>query len=187
MGMLGSLALLLVMGLLAGKIVGMLRLPELLGMLILGVLVGPYALNILDADLLLISQELRSFALIVILLRAGLGLKRESLAQVGHAAIRLSSIPCILEGVTVMVASRLMLEMSWIEAGEPSILAGYPQQLVMLELDEDEILEIREHAPNNSLEVYSASRKKMADLVEHFRKNPVQVKNSISLKWDLAI
>lgn len=116
MGMLGSLALLLVMGLLAGKIVGMLRLPGLLGMLLVGILVGPYALNILDAGSLQISQELRSLALIIILLRAGLGLKRGSLEQIGRAAVRFGFIPCILEGTTVMVTSRLLLDMSWIEA-----------------------------------------------------------------------
>lgn len=117
MGMLVSLSLLLVLGLLAGKVVELWRLPGLLGMLLVGILLGPYVLDVLDPDLLQISQDLRSLALIVILLRAGLGLKRENLAQVGSAALRLSCIPCILEGTTVMVLARWLLSLTWPEAG----------------------------------------------------------------------
>ncbi len=115
--MLGSLALLLAVGLLAGKAVSMLCLPGLLGMLMVGILVGPYALDLLNPDLLHISQELRSLALIIILLRAGLGLKRKNLAQVGSAALRLSCIPCILEGITVMTLSHYLLGLTFAEAG----------------------------------------------------------------------
>jgi NhaP-type Na+/H+ or K+/H+ antiporter len=117
MGMLVSLSLLLVLGLLAGKVVELWRLPGLLGMLLVGILLGPYVFDVLDPDLLQISQDLRSLALIVILLRAGLGLKRENLAQVGSAALRLSCIPCILEGTTVMVLARWLLSLTWPEAG----------------------------------------------------------------------
>ncbi len=115
--MLGSLALLLVIGLLASKIVVLLRLPGLLGMLFVGIVLGPYALDVLAPGLLHISQELRSLALIIILLRAGLGLKRENLIQVGSAAIRLSGIPCILEGATVMLLSHWLLGFTFAEAG----------------------------------------------------------------------
>ncbi|HBN95378.1 MAG TPA: potassium transporter [Firmicutes bacterium] len=115
--MLVSLSLLLVLGLLAGKVVELWRLPGLLGMLLVGILLGPYVFDVLDPDLLQISQDLRSLALIVILLRAGLGLKRENLAQVGSAALRLSCIPCILEGTTVMVLARWLLSLTWPEAG----------------------------------------------------------------------
>jgi NhaP-type Na+/H+ or K+/H+ antiporter len=115
--MLGGLALLLVIGLLSSKIVGLLRLPGLVGMLIVGIVLGPYALDVLAPGLLNISQELRSLALIIILLRAGLGLKRENLAQVGRAAIRLSAIPCILEGATVMLLSHWLLGFTFAEAG----------------------------------------------------------------------
>lgn len=115
--LLGSLALLLIVGLVAGKVVALLRLPGLLGMLLVGIVLGPYALNVLDLGLLNISQDLRSLALIIILIRAGLGLKRASLAKVGSAAIRLSSIPCILEGITVMVMSYFLLDFGFAEAG----------------------------------------------------------------------
>ncbi len=117
MYLLGSLALLLIVGLVAGKVVALLRLPGLLGMLLVGIVLGPYAFNILDVELLNISQDLRSLALIIILVRAGLGLKRENFAKVGSAAIRLSSIPCILEGITVMVMSYSLLDFGFAEAG----------------------------------------------------------------------
>jgi len=65
-------------------------------------------------------------------------------------------------------------------SGEPSILDGYPKELIMLELDEDEILDIKDHAPNNSIEIYCASRKKLSNLVEHFT-------DRLSVAEDLAV
>lgn len=43
-------------------------------MLLTGIVLGPYVLNLLDENLLNISSELRKMALIIILMRAGLGL-----------------------------------------------------------------------------------------------------------------
>lgn len=117
MSMLGSLAFLLLFGWLAGKLAALLRLPPLLGMLFVGVLAGPYVFNVFAPELLHISQDLRSFALIIILLRAGLGLKRESLTQVGGPAFKISLLPCLLEGFTVMIVSQFMLDLHWTEAG----------------------------------------------------------------------
>jgi len=57
------------------------------------------------------------FALIIILIRAGLGLKRESLKQVGGVALRISSIPCLMEGFTVLAAAYYFLDFSFAEAG----------------------------------------------------------------------
>lgn len=138
--MLESLALLLIFGYLAAKIVSLFKLPGLLGMLFVGVLLGPFALSILDQDMLLISQDLRALALIIILLRAGLGLKRENLQQVGGVAVRISSIPCVLEGLFVLAAAYFFLDFSFAEAGMLGfILAAVSPAVVvpsMLELKE---------------------------------------------------
>ncbi len=115
--MLLSFALILVIGLLASKLFTIIKLPGLLGMLMVGILLGPYSLGVLDDELLSISHYLRTFALIVILLRAGLGLKRENLVKVGGVAIRLSAIPCLLEGVSVMIASYFLLGLDFAQAG----------------------------------------------------------------------
>lgn len=115
--LLTSLAVLLTAGLVANKLVEKLRLPGLIGMLFVGVLLGPHGSNILHADLLHISQDLRALALIVILLRAGLGIHRSTLNRVGWTALRLSSIPCLLEGFLAAAAASVLLQLPAAEAG----------------------------------------------------------------------
>lgn len=112
-----SLALLLILGYIASKLISLLRLPGLLGMLVVGVLFGPFVFSWISEDMMLISQDLRAFALIIILIRAGLGLKRDSLRQVGGVALRISSIPCLMEGFTVLAAAYYFLDFSFAEAG----------------------------------------------------------------------
>jgi len=112
-----SLALIILLGLAANKLFSMLKLPGLLGMLLLGILLGPYGLDFIDESILYISADLRKIALIVILLRAGLGIKREALNKVGVAAIKLSFIPGVLEGLAIMAFSIAFLDFQFIEAG----------------------------------------------------------------------
>ncbi|PVD17265.1 hypothetical protein V512_010110 [Mesotoga sp. Brook.08.105.5.1] len=52
------------------------NLPGLIGLVMLGVILGLSLLNTIDSTLLSISAEVRLLALIVILMRAGLGLNR---------------------------------------------------------------------------------------------------------------
>ena len=115
--LLTSLAVLLTAGLAANKLVEKFQLPGLIGMLVIGALLGPHGLNVLHEDLLHISQDLRALALIVILLRAGLGIQRSTLNRVGWPALRLSSIPCVLEGLSAALAASLLLQLPAAEAG----------------------------------------------------------------------
>jgi len=115
--MLTGLGLLLLLGYIGGKLASKMKLPPLIGMLFVGVLTGPYMLNWLDADLLLVSQDIRTFALIIILLRAGLGIKKEEIRHVGAIALKISSIPSVLEGFTVMGLSYYLMDFSIAEAG----------------------------------------------------------------------
>jgi NhaP-type Na+/H+ or K+/H+ antiporter len=112
-----SLAIIIILGLLANKLFEKLKLPGLLGMLILGVLLGPYVSNIISPDILRISPDLRKMALIIILLRAGLGIKKETLNKVGVPALKMSCIPGIFEGLSIMFVARYILSLSIIEAG----------------------------------------------------------------------
>ena len=101
-----SIALLLLVGLLVAHIFHKIRLPGLLGMLLTGIILGPHLLNVLHPKLLDISADLRMVALIIILLRAGLGLRKEVLAQVGWTALLLAVIPVTLEGACIAWLAR---------------------------------------------------------------------------------
>lgn len=69
-----SLGLILIVGMVFAKIFDKLKLPRIIGMLLTGIILGPQVLNLLDANILRISSDLRTIALIVILLKAGLSL-----------------------------------------------------------------------------------------------------------------
>lgn len=112
-----SLGIIVLLGLIFNKIFEELKLPGLLGMLILGMLIGPYGLDFISKEILDISSELRKIALIVILLRAGLGIKKETLNKVGVPAIKMSCIPGLLEGFTILFAASYLLGITRTEAG----------------------------------------------------------------------
>ncbi|ADQ14099.1 cation:proton antiporter [Halanaerobium hydrogeniformans] len=112
-----SLALILILALLINKIFEKIKLPSLLGMLILGVLIGPYGFSLISGDILNISADLRKIALIIILIRAGLGIEKDTLKKVGLPAVKLSFIPGVMEGITILFISRYIFSLSIIEAG----------------------------------------------------------------------
>ncbi|SHH36346.1 cation:proton antiporter [Tepidibacter thalassicus] len=112
-----SLAIIILLGLLANQFFKKLKLPGLLGMLILGVIIGPYGLNLIAPEILNISSDLRKIALIIILLRAGFGISRNELKRVGNTALKLGCIPGIIEGFTIAVVSTKVLGFSFIEGG----------------------------------------------------------------------
>lgn len=116
-GLLGNLALLLFVGWIFGKVVEQFALPGLVGMLLAGILLGPFGLNILSTELYRLSPALRSFALVIILLRAGLSLSSKDLRTIRGPALGLSIIPCLVEGFTVMVLAHVFLKLGWAEAG----------------------------------------------------------------------
>lgn len=138
-----SLAVILLLGLLANRLFEKLKMPGLLGMLILGIVIGPYGLDILRPNMILISADLRKIALIVILLRAGLGIKRNDLKKIGITALKISSIPCLMEGLFVIFASVKFLGFTFIQGGILSfiIAAASPAVIVpsMLRLIENNI------------------------------------------------
>ena len=112
-----SIGIIIILGLLANALFTKLKLPGLLGMLLLGILIGPYGINWLTTDLMSVSADFRRLALIIILLRAGLGISRNELNRVGGAAFKLSFIPGLLEGFTIMCISTKFLGFSLVEGG----------------------------------------------------------------------
>ena len=92
-----SLGLIVIVGMVFAKIFDRLRLPRIIGMLLTGIILGPQVLNLLDKNILDISADLRSIALIVILLKAGLSLDIGDLKKVGRSAVLLSFLPASFE------------------------------------------------------------------------------------------
>lgn len=112
-----SLALITLFGLLMNTLFTKLKLPGLLGMLLLGIVIGPYGLNWIGPDLMSASADFRKIALIIILLRAGLGIGRESLNDVGVTAIKMSILPGVFEGLTVALAATQVFGFTFIQGG----------------------------------------------------------------------
>ncbi|MGF7059321.1 cation:proton antiporter [Brassicibacter mesophilus] len=112
-----SLGIIILLGLGFNKVFDRLKLPGLLGMLILGIIIGPYGANFISGDILKISSDLRRIALIIILLRAGLGIKKETLNKIGIPALKMSCVPGLLEGFTIMLVSNKLLGIPIVEAG----------------------------------------------------------------------
>ena len=92
-----SFGLILIVGMIFAQIFDSLKLPRIIGMLLTGIILGPQVLNLLDANILRISSDLRTIALIVILLKAGLSLDMGDLKKVGRSAILLSFLPASFE------------------------------------------------------------------------------------------
>jgi len=111
-----SLALIILLGLLADHAFKKLNLPGLVGMLMVGIICGPYVLDLMQPELLKISADLRMVALIVILLRAGLELRKDTLNRVGKTAALMSCVPAIFEGVVITFLAPLLLGVSYLEA-----------------------------------------------------------------------
>lgn len=114
--MLTSLALIFLSGLAMNALCRRLRLPGIIGMLAAGMLLGPYALNLLDGQILDISPSLRQMALVVILLRAGLTLNLDDLKKVGRPAVLLSCVPAGCEILGYVLLAPKLLGISPVEA-----------------------------------------------------------------------
>jgi len=111
-----SLAELILLGLLIDFAFRKIRIPGLVGMLCVGIVIGPFVLCLLKPNLLSVSADLRMIALIIILLRAGFELSKNTLRRVGLQAVLLSCIPAIFEGVAIMLLGPSLLGLSYMES-----------------------------------------------------------------------
>jgi len=122
--MLDSLAEVIIASLLAAWLFRKIKIPELIGILLVGVLFGPYVLNLLNPELIDISGELRLAALLVILLRAGFELRRDTLNKVGKTALFLSFVPAILEAGVITILAPLFFGLSYLESAILGTILG---------------------------------------------------------------
>lgn len=114
--MLLSVGLMFMIGLIVGEIFNKLRLPGFVGMILTGIVLGPSVFDLIHSDILDVSSDLRTIALVVILLRAGLSLNIDDLKRIGRPAILMSFIPAIFEITIVVVLAPLFFEVSYLEA-----------------------------------------------------------------------
>jgi len=110
-----TVILLLITAIIGGKLVQVVHLPPLLGMLLVGMLLAnvPVVKTVgrLDSNW---SSVIRSTALVVILIRAGLGLDPEKLKKLSLMVFRLAFLPCLMESCVVAVASKFILGLPWL-------------------------------------------------------------------------
>lgn len=111
-----NLAELLVLSFIITYVFKFIKIPPLVGILFLGIAFGPFVLDWLEPSLITISAELRMGALIVILLRAGFELSKDTLMKVGRSVILLSFIPATLEGATITFLGPYFLPLTFMES-----------------------------------------------------------------------
>ncbi|MEB3313646.1 MAG: cation:proton antiporter, partial [Cyanobacteriota bacterium] len=108
--MLESIIWILLIGFFLGQIARRSRVPALVGMVLAGVVLGPHGANLVAPEVLDAADSLRVIAVMVILMKAGLGLDREKLAQQGTVALRLGFLPATCEAIALAVASMALLD-----------------------------------------------------------------------------
>ena len=130
--MLLSLALIFTVGLILGEVFVKSKLPGFLGMIITGIVLGPFVLDLISPEILDVSSELRTMALVIILLRAGLSLDISDLKRIGRPAILMAFIPATLEIIAVIIFAPMFFQISYLEAAIlGSVLAAVSPAVVV--------------------------------------------------------
>ncbi|WP_121970760.1 cation:proton antiporter [Leptolyngbya sp. BC1307] len=112
--MLESIIWILLGGFFAGQLARRLRAPALVGMVLVGILLGPQVGNVISPEVLGAADALRTIAVMVILMKAGLGLDREKLAQQGTVALRLGFLPAAFEAIAIAIAAVWLLQFDFL-------------------------------------------------------------------------
>lgn len=111
--MLESILWIVLMGFFVGQIARRLKAPALVGMVLVGIVLGPQLGNVISPEVLDSANSLRIIAVMVILMKAGLGLDREKLQQQGSVAIRLGFLPATCEAVAIALAAMLIFQFNF--------------------------------------------------------------------------
>lgn len=114
--MLKSIAFIIIMSLILGKIFKKINLPPILAFLIVGITLGPFAFNLIDKKILDISSELRTIALVIILTRAGLSLDIDDLKKIGRPAVLMCFVPAVFEMCAVGLLAPIFLKVDVLDA-----------------------------------------------------------------------
>ncbi|PIG94553.1 sodium:proton antiporter [Gloeocapsopsis sp. IPPAS B-1203] len=112
--MLASALWILSMGFFAGQLAQRLGAPPLIGMILIGIAIGPQFADFISPEVLNAADDLRLVAVTIILMKAGLGLDREKLAQQGTVALRLGFLPASTEAVVVAFLSMFLFNFDFL-------------------------------------------------------------------------
>ena len=109
-----SLILILLLGFIGGQIARKLGAPPLLGMMLVGILLGSQGSDLIADQALNLADDLRTMAVMVILMRAGLGLDRDKLAKQGTVALRLGFLPALTEAIAISLIAIWLFQFDWL-------------------------------------------------------------------------
>ena len=109
-----SLASILLLGFLSGQLARKLKAPPLLGMMLVGILLGSEVSNLIAPRVIDLADDLRTIAVMVILMRAGLGLDRDKLIKQGTVALRLGFLPALTEAIAISFLAIWLFEFNWL-------------------------------------------------------------------------
>ncbi|XP_047513895.1 sodium/hydrogen exchanger 9B2-like isoform X1 [Pieris napi] len=114
-GELLSMTLLVIASYLVGWIwLKVTTLPALIGMLLTGILFQNLHLVHMTDTYRQLNQDLRKIALVIILMRAGLGLNADVLKKHYIAVLQLGLLPWLVECIAIAVMSHYLLSLPWI-------------------------------------------------------------------------
>lgn len=109
-----SLAIMLIGGAVISFVFKKIKLPQLVGYLFFGIAIGYF--NLINTNILNISASLRKIALVIILVKAGLGLDINKLKSVGKSAILMSFVPACFEMVLIGFLAHLIFGLNYVES-----------------------------------------------------------------------
>lgn len=112
--MLKSAILILLVGFCGSQIARRLGAPPLIGMIGVGIILGQEVANLLSPAVFTVADPLRTAAVMVILMRAGLGLDREKLQQQGSVALRLGILPAMMEALVIAIAAMVIFQFDFL-------------------------------------------------------------------------
>jgi NhaP-type Na+/H+ or K+/H+ antiporter len=185
--MLDSLSEIIIASLLVAWLFKKIKVPELVGILFVGILFGPYVLNWMSPKVMDVSGELRTAALIVILLSAGFELKKDTLKRIGRSATFLSFVPAFFEATAVTFLAHWLLGLSYMEGAMLGAILGAVSPAVVVPLM---IKMIKERRGTNkgipTLLLAGSSVDDVTVIVAYSILIGFYVGNSVNVAWKIA-
>ncbi|CAH0557631.1 unnamed protein product [Brassicogethes aeneus] len=112
-GKLFQIILLSLLSYFGGWIVSLTTLPALIGMLFTGLLLQNVNIVNIDESFTEITKELRTTALVILLIRAGLDLDPIAMKRLKFTVIKLGLAPWIAEAAMITVSSHYLIDLPW--------------------------------------------------------------------------
>lgn len=99
-----------------GFLVSLTTLPRLIGMLIVGILFQNLGWVEISGELIVVTAEVRKFALVIILIRAGLEMDPEAFQKVYVSILKLGLVPWLTEFAIMAVLTHYIVGLDWLMA-----------------------------------------------------------------------